>query len=165
MTKHKRIFIIGHIGAGKAVFAKALADKLGWKFIDSDLGLDARVGLTLADIIGKQGEESFHQCQSKILAHQINKEKVVIGTDGNILATEKNRKLLSSECVVYLKSSTQLQLERLTIEPLLPIDFKIFLDKLHLERDALYDKAAHFTIDASKPLDEAVNEVVKLLAE
>jgi shikimate kinase len=30
MAKPKRIIIVGHMGAGKSLLAKALADKLGW---------------------------------------------------------------------------------------------------------------------------------------
>lgn len=165
MNKYKRIFIVGHVGAGKAIFAKALADKLGWKFIDADFGLEFHMGRTLTEIIGKQGEESFHQCTAEILANQIEKEKIVVATDGNILATEKNRKLLSSEFVIYLKVTTPIQLERLTREPLLSIaDFKEFFDKLHLERDSLYEKSATFTINTSESLDaldDAVSETIK----
>lgn len=35
MKKPKRIFVIGHMGAGKALFSEALAKKLDWQFIDS----------------------------------------------------------------------------------------------------------------------------------
>jgi len=33
MSQIKRIFIVGHPGAGKALLAKALAEKLGWRSI------------------------------------------------------------------------------------------------------------------------------------
>lgn len=37
MIKPKRIFIVGHMGAGKALLAEALAKKLGWQYIVSAL--------------------------------------------------------------------------------------------------------------------------------
>lgn len=33
MSKYKRIFIVGHSGAGKGVLGLALAKKLNWQFI------------------------------------------------------------------------------------------------------------------------------------
>jgi tRNA A37 threonylcarbamoyladenosine biosynthesis protein TsaE len=35
MSKPKRIFIVGHMGAGKALLSEALAKKLGWQYIDA----------------------------------------------------------------------------------------------------------------------------------
>jgi shikimate kinase len=43
MSKHKRIFIVGHSGAGKGVLAQALSKKLGWQFLDADFSLEKHV--------------------------------------------------------------------------------------------------------------------------
>lgn len=59
MSQSKRIFIIGHPGSGKILLAKTLAEKLGWQFIDSDFGLEFRIGRLLADILGNQGKKAF----------------------------------------------------------------------------------------------------------
>ncbi len=172
MSKHQRIFIIGHMGAGKGLVGKALADKLGWQFIDADFGLERSVGRTLNEIIGKQGEDALHQCESEILAHQLSKEKIVVVTDSCIISTEKNRKLLASEIVVYLTVSTPVQLERMSHPlPLFPIaDRKVFLDKLHRERDSLYDEISSLTIntDNTQSMDSAsftdtLNIIIKTL--
>ena len=40
MTKPKRIFVVGHMGAGKALLSEALAKKLGWQFIDANPSLE-----------------------------------------------------------------------------------------------------------------------------
>lgn len=149
MSQYKRIFIIGHPGAGKALVAKTLAEKLGWQFIDADLGLEFRMGRTLTEIIAKQGEEAFYACQAELLAIQMNQEHIVVTTDASIVCSEKNRQLLSTECVVYLKVSTSVQLERVARHPtplLLNTELKTFLDRLHQERDGLYDQVASLTI-------------------
>lgn len=56
MTKPKRIFIVGHMGAGKAVLSEALAKKLGWQYIDANPSLERYIGRSLNEILGKQGE-------------------------------------------------------------------------------------------------------------
>ena len=167
MSKPKRIFIVGHTGAGKSLRGEALAKKLGWQFIDANPGLERYIGRSLNEILGKQGEEAFHQCEAEIISHYIGKEHVVVIMEEAVIATEKNRKLLSSEFVVYLKVSTSVQIERWPDgrSPLLPIaDRKAFLDKQHLERDSLFEEVATLTIE-SISVEEDMNKIIKALEE
>ena len=167
MTESKRIFIVGHTGAGKSLRGEALAEKLGWQYIDANPGLERYIGRNLNEIVGKEGEFAFHQCEAEIISHYINKEHVVVVMEEAVIATEKNRKLLSSEFVVYLKVSTPVQIERWTSgrSPLLPIaDLKKFLDKQHLERDSLFEEVATLTIE-SISIEEDVNKIIKALEE
>ncbi len=168
MSQYKRIFIIGHSGAGKGVLAQGVAEKLGWKFLDADFSLAPSIGRTLGDIIGKNGEESFLHCLSEILSNQITKENIVVTTDDSIICNEKSRQLLSSEFTIYLKVSTPVQLERISHNrPLLPnADYKRFLGKLHEERDALYEKVARLTLDSDEnDLKGHVNSVIEAIGK
>lgn len=151
MTKPKRIFIVGHTGAGKFLLSEALAKRLGWELIDANPGLERYIGRSLREIFGEQGEEAFHSCEAEIISHYIGKEHVVVLLEEAVIATKENRKLLSSEFVIYLKVSTPVQLERMKGGriPLLPIaDMKAFLDKQHAERDHLFEEVATLTIDS-----------------
>lgn len=166
MINSNRIYLVGQIGAGKGLVGKALADKLGWQFIDADFGLESHIGRPLSDILGKQGEESLHQCESEMLSRYLGKENIVVNTDAGIVSSVNNRKLLSSEFVVYLNVSTQVQLERNKSKsaPLLlqTGDFKDLLDKLHSERDMLYEELAKITINTdSGSLEQDVNKIIK----
>ncbi len=166
MAKPKRIFIVGHSGAGKGVLAQALAKKLGWKFVDADFALAPTVGRGLSEILGDQGKEAFYHSLSDILSAQIKQENIVVATDDSIVCDEKNRTLLASEFTVYLKVSTKVQLERIsTNRPLLPMtDYKAFLDKLHHEQDAFYEKVSHFSTSSDNGnIEEHVTSVIKAL--
>jgi len=165
MTKLKRIFIVGHMGAGKALLSEALAKKLGWQYIDANPSLERYIGRSLNEILGKQGEEAFHRCEAEIISHYIGKEHVVVLMEEAVIATEENRKLLSSEFVIYLKVSTVVQIERMQGGriPLLPItDLKAFLDKQHLERDSLFEEVATLTIEPIS-VEEDVNKIIKAI--
>ena len=94
MSHIKRIFIIGHPGAGKALLAKTLANKLGWQFIDADLGLESRLGRTIHELLGKNGEEAFYACESELLSNQLSLENIVVATDASIACSETNQHLL-----------------------------------------------------------------------
>lgn len=166
MSQHKRIFIVGHSGAGKGVLAQALAKKLDWQYLDADFALAPSIGRSLTEIIGKQGEEIFHQCLSDILLHQTGKNNIVVTTDDSIICSDKSRKLLASEFTVYLKVSPPVQLERIAHNrPLLPLtDYNEFLDKLHHERDALYEEVASYSISSDDgDIDEHVASIIKRL--
>lgn len=164
MNQYKRIFIIGHSGAGKGVLAQGVAKELDWKFIDADFALAPSIGRLTKDIIGSQGEEMFQKCLSEILSHQLTQENIVVTTDDSIICLEKNRKLLKSGFTVYLKVSTPVQLERISHNrPLLPVaDYKNFLDKLHHERDSWYEQSANFTLNSDdNDLEKHIHAVAK----
>lgn len=164
MNQHKRIFIIGHPGAGKGLLAKTVADKLGWNFISSDLELEFRIGKYLDEILCPEGVKSFYNCESEIIQTQLAKEHIVVATDASIVSSEKNRQLLSSEFVVYLKVSTPVQIERTSrnADSLLKNpDLSAFFNKLHRERDELYEQASSLIINSdNNTFDEHVRQII-----
>lgn len=167
MTKPERIFVVGHMGAGKALLSEALAQKLGWQYIDANPSLERYIGRSLSEILSKQGEEAFHRCEYEILSHYIRKNHLVVVLEEAVIATEENRKLLSSEFVIYLKVSIPTQIERMKGGriPLLPItDMNAFLNKQHEERDHLFEEVATLTID-SVSVEEDANKIIKALEE
>lgn len=170
MKHYKRVFIVGHPGAGKALVAKTLAEKLGWQFIDADLGLEFRIGRDLVDILGTQGADMFSKCQASILSQLMSQENVVVTTDASVLDSDQNRELLLSELTVYLQVSTPVQLTRNARNPhqqLLPLsDLKEFLDKLHQDRDDLYDQIASFVVNSDdSALEQHVANIAKLVSQ
>ncbi|SPR13413.1 shikimate kinase [Orientia tsutsugamushi] len=123
------------------------------KFINADvLGCAAHIGRTVSKVVGTDGERAFNRFLTEILSRQITKENVVITTDESIICGEKARELLKSEFTVYLKVSIPVQLERIAegdYRPLLPVDnFAALIDKLHNERDSLYEQVASFSLSS-----------------
>lgn len=165
MTHIKRIFIVGHTGAQKSKLGEALAEKLDWQYVDANPGLERYIGRQLSDILGPQGEQAFHECEADIIVHYASKEHVVVVLEEVVIATEKNRQLLSSEYVVYSKVSTAIQMERWSSgrSPVLPIaDQKAFLDQQHNERDSLFEEVASLTLE-SGTIEDNVNTIIKSL--
>lgn len=167
MNYNKRLFIVGHPGAGKALLAKSVAKQLGWEFIDADLGLEFNFGRRLSELFGDEGRNDFYRAQSELLSFLLTKENIVVATEGSIVCSETNRKLLFQECVVFLDVSTSVQMERMALNPpsLLPIaDLKAFLDALHQERDHWYEQVANLMISSdNNTLEEHVRTVTSLV--
>ena len=169
MTKQNRIFIVGRSGAGKGVLAQAVADKLGWKFINADiLGCAGHIGRKTSEILGEEGTKHFNQCLSEILKHQTTQENIVVTTDENIADNEETQKLLKDEFTVYLKVSTAIQVERLAnYRPLLPVnDFGKFLDEVGKVQDKHYEQVSSFSLSSDNgDIDAHVQAVVKAFNE
>ena len=167
MNQCKRLFIVGHPGAGKGLLAKSIAKQLGWQFIDADLGLEFTFGRRLTELFGDDGRNDFYRAQSELLSFLFTKENIVIATEGSIICSETNRQLLSQECVVFLDVSTSVQMERMALNPssLLPIaDAKAFFDALHKERDHWYEQVANLVISSdNNALEEHVRIVMSLV--
>jgi shikimate kinase len=164
MSTAKRIFIVGHSGAGKSILAQAIAKKLGWQYIDADFSLAPSIGRPLKEILGEQGEKAFHKTQTDILSNLANKENIVVTTDDSIVCDQKNRDLLSAEFTVYLQVSPDVQLERISHNRPLAIvnDYDMFLKTLRTERDAFYEQVASFSLSSDNGDIEAhVNSIVK----
>ena len=53
------IFLVGMRGSGKTTLGRALADKLGWLFADTDEMLCARCGRTVSEIVQEEAGEGF----------------------------------------------------------------------------------------------------------
>ncbi|KTC65691.1 shikimate kinase (plasmid) [Legionella adelaidensis] len=162
----KRIFIVGHMGAGKFIFTEALAKKLGWQIVDANPSIERYIGRLTHEILGVEGEAAFNRCQAEIISHSIEKENVVVLLEECVVLSEACRKLLSSEFVVYLKVSIPTQLDRMknAQAPSLPVaDMKIFLEKQHAERDGFYEEVATLIVESTGYSDEIaeINKIVE----
>ncbi len=178
MNKPKRIFIVGHMGAGKFIFTEALAKKLEWKIVDANPSIERYIGRQTRDILGEQGEAAFNRSQADIISHCIEKENVVVLLEECVVSSEECRKLLSSEFVVYLKVSIPTQLSRMEngrVSSLPVDDMNSFLEKQHSERDAFFEEIATLIVESggssdqvseiNKIVEEDVNKVIKALEE
>lgn len=178
MAKPKRIFIVGHMGAGKFIFTEALAKKLEWQIVDANPSIERYIGRHTRDILGEEGEAAFNRSQADIISHCVEKENIVVLLEECVVLSEQCRKLLSSEFVVYLKVSIPTQLGRMKngrVSSLPVDDMKTFLEKQHHERDAFYEEVATLVVESvgysdhvseiNKIIEEDVNKVIHALEE
>ena len=81
--KHKRnIVLIGMPGSGKSTIGVLLAKALGYRFVDTDLIIQAETGSRLQTLLGTRGTKGFLQLEEEILS-RVKAEKTVIATGGS----------------------------------------------------------------------------------
>lgn len=77
-----RILLIGPPGAGKSTVARALAEDLGLRFIDTDKLIEKQTGKTITDIFVVDGEPHFREVEMQTLRDVLALESAVISLGG-----------------------------------------------------------------------------------
>jgi len=169
----QNIFLIGPMGSGKTTIGKKLAEILSMEFYDCDHELERLTGASVNLIFDVEGEAGFRLRESRLLKQLSEKRGVLISTGGGVICNEENRSVLRSQgFVVYLKTSIEKQLKRLSQDksrPLLQAEDRTqrLLDLARV-RNPLYDTTADLVFSAhgssaymsAKALSSAILEQV-----
>jgi len=94
------IYLVGFMGSGKSTVGRALADELGWHFIDLDEEIERQQGCTISSIFDSQGEPAFRKVESEAL-HKVVRaiqsgRPHVVALGGGAFLSEENFDLVSN---------------------------------------------------------------------
>ncbi len=165
-TNRQNIFLIGPMGSGKTTIGKQLAKKFGLEFFDCDHELERLTGASVTLIFDLEGETGFRQRERQLLDMLTAKSGVLIATGGGAICNEENRRILQSRgFVVYLKTSVENQLKRLSHDKSRPLlqadDREKRLRELARVRDPLYAETADLVFSAR---NSSIHTTAKALA-
>ncbi len=97
------IYLVGFMGSGKTTVGRALADHLGWDFLDLDAEIEAEQHCTIAEIFGRFGEEHFRAIETEAIRKRVRRVRtgrpVVMAVGGGAFAREENIELLEENGV------------------------------------------------------------------
>ena len=142
------IILIGMPGSGKSSLGVVLAKKIGYGFIDSDLVIQEREGMTLERIIEKHGDAGFIQIENDVNC-SINTHHTVIATGGSaVYGDEAMEHFKQIGTVIYLKVSEKELESRLGSlkERGVVSNGKSTVEEIFEDRKRLYEKYADITI-------------------
>jgi shikimate kinase len=112
------IFLIGYRGSGKTTVAAALAEQLGWPWIDADEELERRAGKTIRQIFAEGGETAFRDVESDVVAQLARLDGHIIALGGGVLLREENRQALAGRgWFVWLQAAPEVLLSRIQGDP------------------------------------------------
>jgi shikimate kinase len=153
MNPAANLFFVGPMGAGKTTIGRRVAELLGLPFFDLDHEIEMHCGAEIPLIFELEGEGGFRQRESTVLAELAARDGIALATGGGAVLAEANRQLLRARgFVVYLETTVDEQLERLSRDRKRPLlaapDRRERLSGLAVQREAHYREVADYTLRA-----------------
>ncbi len=112
--QYQRIILVGLSGSGKSTVARRLAERLGWRAVDSDELLEQRAGKPIPRIFAEDGEAAFRALESAALADACRDPRTAVATGGGVVTVAANWPVMRQDAlVVYLGASPETLLCRL----------------------------------------------------
>ncbi len=151
--RSRRIALIGLRGAGKTSLGQALAEDLGYPFLEMSREIERVAGCSTAEIQALYGQNAYRRYERRALEEAIRDyNEVVIATPGGLVSDGGSFNLLLSNCTtVWLQASPEEHMQRVIAQgDMRPMsasreamaDLKSILDG----RAAFYSKAdLHFS--------------------
>ncbi|EGY26249.1 shikimate kinase 2 [Desulfovibrio sp. A2] len=168
----RRVYLVGPRASGKTTVGKALAARAGWSFEDTDATVTATAGMTVEQIVAREGWEGFRRRESDALRATLGRDGLVVATGGGMVLAEDNRRMLrEGGLVAYLCGSVELLAARLARDPQAaqrpsltgrPIADEVA--EVLAARDSLYRECAHAVLDAGDDVQTLTDRLARLLA-
>lgn len=89
-----RLFLLGLPGSGKTAVGRAVAEMLGWRFMDTDDIIEERTGVSIERLFAEAGEDGFRGAEAEALLDAARAGRVVIATGGGVVVRSGNRALM-----------------------------------------------------------------------
>ena len=162
------MILIGMPGVGKSTLGVLLAKALGYRFLDTDLVLQAQEGRLLRGIIAAEGIDGFLALEGRVCG-SLQADRSVIATGGSVVySPEAMAHLRSMGTVVYLKLGYNALARRLGSLKKRGVILRPgqTLKTLYQERTPLYAQYAHLTVDCGgQDVEQSVALILQRLRE
>ena len=161
ITKEKQnIVLIGMPGSGKSTIGKALAEKLGRYFIDTDDVITKKHGV-ISDIFANKGEVYFRDIETETVKATAKNGGIVIATGGGAILRKENVTALKQNGVIFFLNRP---LEDIIPTSDRPLSSDIeSLRKRFEERYPIYKATGDFEIAIDGNIENAVNRILECL--
>jgi len=154
------IVLVGPPLSGKSTIGKALSETWQRPFIDTDMILERRVGMSKSDYYRCAGQEAFRYQEKKVLTELAGQAQSVIACGGGMV----DQKVKELGSVIYVSVPLDLLWERLLRSGRKPA----YLDPYDLQgsffshitiRMKPYRLLADFTVRGDRPVADIIEEV------
>ena len=164
------IVLIGYRCCGKTTVGKLLVHDLGRDFLDTDLLIEEKTGLSIHSYVSQRGWRDFRRVEREVVEEIAAKDNGVIATGGGVVIDQENvRNLKKNGWVVWLDTDAPDIKDRMKKEgkagrlrPSLsgadPLDE---IDQILYERTPFYEHTSDYTVDTNgQPPEEVAQEIM-----
>ena len=162
----RNIILVGFMGTGKTVVARALSEKLGMRYVSTDHLIEEKEKTSISDIFSKKGENYFRKAEKDVIKDVSLMENVVVDAGGGVVIDPENVEYLKKKgIIVCLGASPEVILERTkkyTHRPLLNVaDPLKKIKELLTYRKPFYERADYHIYTLRMTLEEVVDEIIR----
>ena len=154
--------LIGMPGSGKSTVGIILAKNLSYGFIDTDILIQINRQKPLQQIMNETGYLNLRKIEEEEIL-KLNIEDHIIATGGSAVYSERTMSHLNNiSNIIFLKADVDVikkRIHNLKTRGIAKAEDQTFED-LFIERQALYEKYAEFTIDCNMIDQEEVAEII-----
>jgi shikimate kinase / 3-dehydroquinate synthase len=146
------VVLIGFSGTGKSSVGNALARRLGWQFVDTDVEVVRAAGKPIHKIFADEGEAVFRGMETAAVLRALDGRRRVVSLGGGAVTNPAARDALVGSTVVLLEASLDTMLHRLQADDTEPRPMLASPDprgrmaELIASRDPIYRQVAGIVV-------------------
>lgn len=161
-----KIFLIGYRCTGKTTVGKIIADRLNFRFLDTDHMVETSENRTVRQIVDSEGWQEFRELEKKALLSLELFENIVVATGGGIILDPDNINFLKKNgTAIWLESDIEMIVQRLNTDrssfsqrpEFTDMGLKEETKKIMSQRRHLYEDCSDFRIDTSVESPETIS--------
>ena len=165
----KNIVLIGYRATGKTTVGRLIAQRLGWKFVDTDVLIEQRAKKSIAEIVAQEGWQGFRRREKEVIAEVSVKKNMVIAVGGGAVINKENVKNLKQNGIlIWLKANADTIAKRLaqdekTASQRPSLTGKSVVEEIEevlSERLPLYQQAADIEVDTERYSPEEIARLI-----
>jgi len=161
------IILTGFMGTGKTTVGRLLAQRLGYRFVDTDAIIEERHG-PIPAIFAERGEEAFREIERGLADELAARTGQVISTGGRMMLDEANAGSLARTGSVWCLVADPDEINRRVTDDASPVERPLLagpdrrgrIVELLAERAPLYGRFPQIETDGRSP-EEVADEVAE----
>jgi shikimate kinase len=156
------------MGTGKTTVGRAVAQRIGFKCVDSDHEIERKAGKEITEIFAQEGEAAFRKLERWFIEEGHGGERHVVACGGGLVVEPGMLDMLGRRgVIVCLHASIETILARTDrhrkTRPLLDVvDPDHRARELYAAREAIYKSAGTVILTDSRPLSEIAAHVIRV---
>lgn len=158
------------MGAGKSTIGKILAQRIGYRFHDTDYLVMRGFRKPVSRIFRENGEDAFRRAEILVLRELARRQRIVVSTGGGTLTRDEAFSIArASGTLIYLRAPVTDLYERVIFSPKdrpivdVPDTESVFLARFEQRRH--YYEQADLTVDTvHRRPDDVVTDIIQGLS-
>ena len=161
----KNLVLLGMMAVGKSTLGKIVAKKQNLIFIDTDLNIEKKCAMKIAEIFKNKGEKFFRILEEREVLESLKKSKCVIALGGGAFMKKTIRdRILKDSVSIWLDVNLKTLNKRVKWTKKRPLineeDSRIKINQLYAERKNIY-KMANYRINCNNlSKKDIVNKII-----